>query len=269
MTEEIAMQSETTPTPTLDTTKLEEAVKDMYRAVARTPDAQFHFETGREMAERLGYDPTILDRIPAAAIQSFAGVGHPFGLASLKPGERVLDLGSGSGMDCFVAARYVGVRGDVIGVDMTDAQLDKAARLRDAAGDLTQVRFIESYIEELPLASGFRDAVISNGVINLVADKEAVFREAARVLRPGGRLAISDIVTDVHLPQAVTCNVDLWAACIGGAMHRIDYQEAIAAAGFDIDYVQLNPEYRFLSGRAKGASDKYRVQSISLLASKR
>jgi SAM-dependent methyltransferase len=263
------MQTATTTTDTLDTTKLERAVKDMYRAVARTPDAEFHFEMGRAMAERLGYDPEILDRVPAQAIESFAGVGHHFALAALRSGDRVVDLGSGAGMDCFVAARYVGETGEVIGIDMTDAQLEKATRLRDQAGDLGHVRFFDSYIEELPLASGFRDAVISNGVINLVADKEAVFREAARVLRPGGRLAISDIVTDVHLPQTVTCNADLWAACIGGAMHRVSYQDAITAAGFDIQYVQLNPEYRFLSGRAQGASEKYRVQSVSLLAIKR
>ncbi len=264
------METETIDTQsTLDTTKLERAVKEMYRAVAETPDAGFHFEVGRALAERLGYDPRILDRVPAAAIESFAGVGHHFALADLKLGDRVVDLGSGAGMDCFVAARYVGPTGEVVGVDMTDAQLQKATRLRDEAGDLGHVRFVDAYIEEIPLASGSRDAVVSNGVINLVADKEGVFREAARVLRPGGRLAISDIVTDVHLPQTVTCNVDLWAACIGGAMHRVSYQAAIAAAGFDIEYIQQNPEYHFLSGRAQGASEKYEVQSISLLAIKR
>ena len=131
------------------------------------------------------------------------------------------------------------------------------------------MRFIDSHIEELPLPDGSFDAVISNGVVNLVADKLAVFEEVARVLRPGGRLAISDIVTGTHLPEKVTCDADLWAACVGGAMHRENYQDAITWAGFDIRFVQMNRGYRFLSGSAKGASETYDVRSISLLAVKR
>lgn len=255
--------------PSVDTAHLESAVKEMYRRVAREPEGEFHFEMGRAMAERLGYDPAVLDRIPQPAIESFAGVGHHFGLAALSAGERVLDLGSGSGMDCFVAARLVGPSGSVVGVDMTEAQRDKATRLRDEAGDLGNVRFVDSYIESLPFEDASFDCVISNGVINLVADKERVFREAARVVRPGGRLAISDIVTDVPLPQSVVCDATLWASCIGGAMHREDYQDAIERAGFEITCVQPNPSYQFLAGQAQRAADKFRVRSVSLVAIRR
>jgi SAM-dependent methyltransferase len=240
----------------------------MYQRVAEEPHAEFHFETGRALAERLGYEPTRLDAIPAPAIDSFAGVGHHFSLAALQPGERVVDLGSGSGMDAFVAATYVGDSGLVAGVDMTDAQREKAVGLRDAAQGFGQVTFSKAYIEHLPYADESFDCVISNGVINLVSEKEAVFQEAARVLRPGGRIALSDIVTSVHLPETVVCNATLWAACIGGAMHREDYQQAIEEAGFSIELVQLNPQYHFLPGRAQRSADKYEVHSISLIARK-
>jgi ubiquinone/menaquinone biosynthesis C-methylase UbiE len=254
----------------VDLAELEVAVKAMYARVATEPRAEFHFETGRALAEKLGYAPARLDRVPAPAIESFAGVGHHFELAELRAGEHVLDLGSGSGTDAFVAATYVGPTGRVTGVDMTDAQREKAITLRDATGGVfDQVVFLAGYIEHLPVADDSVDCVISNGVINLVADKDQVFREAARVLRPGGRLAISDIVTAVVLPESVVCDATLWAACIGGAMHREDYQRAIEDAGFAIEVVQLNREYQFLPGRAQRSATRYQVQSISLRAVKR
>jgi len=253
----------------VDTQQLEAEVKAMYRRVAAEPHAEFHFETGRALAERLGYSAERLDRVPAPAIESFAGVGHHFGLAALQPGERVLDLGSGSGMDAFVAATYVGPQGHVAGVDMTDAQREKALRLREAAGAAFQhVEFRAGYIEALPFADASFDCVISNGVINLVADKAAVFREAARVLRPGGRIALSDIVTAIDLPESIVCDATLWASCIGGAMHREEYQQALEEAGFFITCVQPNPEYEFLPGRARRSAKKYEVSSISLTAVK-
>lgn len=251
----------------LDVRMLERAVKDMYQRVALEPEAEFHFELGRQLAERLGYSAQRLDAIPGAAIDSFAGVGHHFDLADLKPKESVLDLGSGSGMDAFVAATYVGRAGQVVGVDMTDAQRAKANRLRDEAG-FEQVSFVSSYVEDLPFQDASFDCVISNGVINLVSNKEAVFRQAARVLKPGGRIALSDIVTSVHLPEGVTCNATLWAACIGGAMHRVEYQEALENAGFTIRFVKPNPQYQFLPGRARRSAEKYEVNSISLIATK-
>jgi SAM-dependent methyltransferase len=252
---------------TVDVKELETKVQDMYREVAQNPAGDFHFEMGRPLAERLGYPAADLDRIPREAIESFAGVGHFFHLAALKAGEQVVDLGSGSGMDTFIAALHVGPSGRVIGVDMTDAQREKAERLRDRDA-FRQVEYRKGYIEELPLEAGIADCVISNGVINLSADKARVFREAARVLKPRGRLALADIVTDIALPESVVCNATLWAACIGGAMQVSSYQAVIEGAGLTVERVEENP-YRFISDRAQGAARKYGVKSVSILARKR
>jgi SAM-dependent methyltransferase len=241
---------------TIDPKELEAKVKAMYRSVAQNPHGEFHFEMGRAMAERLGYPSADLDCIPAEAIESFAGVGYYFHLAGLEEGETVVDLGSGSGMDTFVAALKVGPRGRVIGVDMTDEQRAKAERLR------------EGYIEDVPLPDGSADAVISNGAINLAVDKGKVFGEAARLLKPGGRLAIADIVTEVQLPESIVCNSTLWAACIGGAAQQDDYRGQIEAAGLRVVKLEDNPAYQFISDNARGASKKFGVKSISLLAIK-
>jgi len=251
----------------LDVAALEQKVKSMYRDVALDPHGEFHFEMGRALAERLGYAVADLDAIPGQAIDSFAGVGHYFDLAGLKPGETVVDLGSGSGMDVFVAALQVGREGRVIGIDMTDEQLAKAERLR-AAARFTQVEFRKSYIEDTGLAGESCHAVISNGVVNLAPDKQAVFREAARLLKRGGRLALSDIVTEVQLPEGITCNATLWAACIGGAMLVGDYVAAIESAGLRVHTVRDNPAYQFISDNAQGATRKYGVKSASILAIK-
>ena len=206
---------------TIDVAELEAKVKQMYQAVAQNPRGEFHFEMGRGLAERLGYPPAVLNQIPAGAIESFAGVGYCFDLAELTAGETVLDLGSGSGMDAFFAALQVGPAGSMTGVDMTRAQLDKAEALRAEAlraeAGLDAVNFTEGHIEDLPVPDASFDAVISNGVINLSPDKAAVFAEAARVLRPGGRLAISDIVTETQFTDQIASNTDLWASCIAGA----------------------------------------------------
>ena len=250
-----------------DPKELESKVKAMYRSVAENPNGEFHFEMGRGMAERLGYAPADLDRIPAEAIESFAGVGYYFHLADPKPGEIVVDLGSGSGMDTFIAALKIGSRGKVIGVDMTDEQRAKAERLRDRDGFLN-VTYVKGYIEEVPLPAGVADIVISNGVINLATDKSKVFREAARLLKPGGRLAISDIVTEVQLPESIVCNSTLWAACIGGAAQQDNYRKMIEDAGLRPVRVEDNPQYQFISDNAKGASKKFGVKSVSILATK-
>ena len=251
----------------LDTTELEQRVQDMYEEVALEPEREFHYETGRPLAERLGYPPGDLDRIPAAAIDSFAGVGYFLDLAGLQSGETVLDLGSGSGMDSFLAANQVGPEGKVIGVDMTDAQLAKARRLAGEGG-FAQADFREGFIETPPVDEGSVDCVISNGVINLSPDKPAVFAAVAKALRSGGRLALLDIVTEHQLPEGVTCDASLWAACIGGAMQRDGYRAAIEAAGLTIQAWRENIEYRFVSDRADNATQKYGVTSISLLAVK-
>jgi len=252
----------------LDTIELEERVKRMYQEVALEPEHEFHFETGRALAERLGYPTDDLDQIPADAIESFAGVGYFLDLAAISVGEAVLDLGSGSGTDSFAAAIKTGSQGRVLGVDMTDEQLAKARRLAEDGG-FRQVEFRSGYIEKPPVDEGSIDCVISNGVINLSPDKEAVFTAAARALRPGGRLALADIVSERQLPEGVTCDASLWAACIGGAMQRDGYRQAIEAAGFAIETWRENSAYRFVSERAANATQKYGVTSVSLLARRR
>jgi ubiquinone/menaquinone biosynthesis C-methylase UbiE len=251
----------------VDVDQLRSQVKEMYKAVAEEPEGTFHFEMGRGLALRLGYPGDELDRIPPEAIESFAGVGYHLGLAALAPGERVLDLGSGSGMDAFVAALGVGSAGAVTGVDMTDEQLDKARRL--AARDrFSGVAFEKGYIEKTPIHPESVDVVISNGVINLCADKATVFGEIARVLKPGGRMAISDIVTEKPLTEAIICDVNLWASCIGGASQQDNYQDVIEGAGLLIEEQRDNPEYYFISDSAQGATETFGVKSVSILATK-
>ena len=161
---------------TIDVDNLRDQIKAMYRAVADEPDGAFHFEMGYDLAARLGYPTDELDQVPPEAVESFAGVGHHLALADLHRGDRVVDLGSGSGMDAFLAAGKVGATGEVIGVDMTDAQLAKARRLAARDG-YANTRFEHGYVEHAPVPAGWADAVISNGVINLCSDKPAVFRE--------------------------------------------------------------------------------------------
>jgi arsenite methyltransferase len=251
----------------IDGERLAAEVKDMYRHVARGEETELHFEVGRNLAEHLGYAGELLDAIPAEALASFAGVGHHLDLAALQPGQAVLDLGSGSGTDVFCAAVLVGESGHVVGVDITDEQLAKAARLRDREG-FSQVRFVEAHIEELPFDDASFDAVLSNGVINLSPAKGRVFAEAARVLRPGGRLAIADIVSGRPLKERTRRNVELWAACIAGAIPRRNYLEAIEAQGLHVREVRKN-DYRFISERALDACSTYAVESISLVATTR
>jgi arsenite methyltransferase len=252
---------------TVDASELETKVKAMYRQVAEQPHGAYHFEMGRRLAERLGYPAGLLDQVPDGAIESFAGVGYFADLADLRPGERVLDLGSGSGTDSFVAATMVGPSGRVVGVDFTAEQLVKALRIAAAAG-LAQVEFRLGHIEALPTLDGETfDCVISNGVINLSPDKDRVFAEVARVLRPGGRLAIADIVTDTQLTDTIVGNADLWASCIGGAAQLDVYRQAIENAGLRIEQTRRNP-YQFISDQAAGASATFGVHSISVLAVK-
>jgi len=251
----------------VDVDELRDKVKVMYRAVAEAPHGEFHFEMGRVLAERLGYPAPELDAIPPEAIESFAGVGYHLGLAAIAAGDRVIDLGSGSGMDAFLAAHQAGGAGEVVGIDMTDEQLIKARRLAERDGR-TNVRFEKGYIEEAPVDDASADVVISNGVINLCDDKATVFREIARMLRPGGRMAISDIVTERQLTEAIVCDVNLWASCIGGAMQQDDYRQAIEGAGLELHTVQDNPQYHFVSDSAQGATETFGVKSVSLLATK-
>jgi SAM-dependent methyltransferase len=249
----------------VDVDELEAKVKEMYGQVAREEEAALHFEVGRPLAERLGYPADLLDAIPTEALASFAGVGYHLDLAALAPGEAVLDLGCGSGTDVFCAAVQVGPWGRVVGVDVTREQVAKAEQARDG---FAQASFAEASVDELPFEDATFDAVISNGVINLSVVKNRTFAEAARVLRPGGRLALADIVSGKPLKERTRRNVELWAACIAGSIPRANYVETIEAAGFEVGIVRGN-DYRFISDRALDACSTYEVESVSLVAVKR
>jgi SAM-dependent methyltransferase len=193
----------------VDPSVLREQVRTKYREVATDPEATFHFHTGRPLAARLGYPDAVVGPLPDTALESFAGVGNPFLLRTLEPGERVVDVGSGSGFDSVVAAGQVGPGGHVVGVDMTEEMLDKARRTA-AQLELTNVEFRAGLAEALPVADGWADVVISNGVINLCVDKAAVFAEIRRVLRPGGVLQFADIAGGRPVPMEAMRDVDLW-----------------------------------------------------------
>ena len=194
---------------TLDVSRLREEVRRTYAAVARDPASEFHFHRGPDYAaSRLGYDPSELKSLPAKATEAFAGVGNPFDMDPIEPGASVIDIGSGAGMDCLLAGRRVGNAGSVIGFDMTDEMLERARAA--AAGNQPQVRFEKADVQDLPLRAESVDVVISNGVFNLLPDKEKLFRELFRVVRPGGRLQFADIIVGTELSEKVRNDIDLW-----------------------------------------------------------
>ena len=193
--------------PDVDTEVLRAAIKHEYAEVAADPGKGYHFHTGRTLVAKVGYADVLLESIPESAIESFAGTGNPFSLGEITPGERVVDVGSGAGIDSLIAAKLAGPTGRVIGVDMTPQMLDKA---RQAAGDRTNVEFLEGHAEALPVEDGWANVVISNGVINLCPDKLGVFRELHRVLKPGGRIQIADILVHKAVPDEAKNNVELW-----------------------------------------------------------
>ncbi len=203
------MSKQVSQVPQLDFEQLREAIRQEYAEVALKPEQGFHFHTGRPLARMLGYDDHWLEGIPERSIESFAGTGNPFSLGILRPGERVVDVGSGAGIDSLITARMVGSEGWVIGVDMTPAMLEKARRSAYEGG-FTTVEFRQGLAESLPVLDSWADVVISNGVLNLTPDKDAALREMARVLKPGGRLQIGDILVQKPVPESAKRDIDLW-----------------------------------------------------------
>jgi arsenite methyltransferase len=193
----------------LDVATLRKAIRNEYTEVASHPEKGFHFHTGRPLARMLEYADEWLTGIPESSIESFAGTGNPFSLGELSPGERVIDVGCGAGIDSLIAAKKVGSEGRVIGVDMTPSMLEKAREAANAVG-LENVEFREGYAEALPVEDGWADVIISNGVLNLMPDKAAALAEMSRVLRPDGRLQIGDILVQKAVPESAKRKIDLW-----------------------------------------------------------
>lgn len=200
-----------TETLAVDPSALREEVKNKYRDVACNPHGEYHFHTGRPIAQRLGYDQAVVGAMLDVAVESFAGVANPFSLRTLARGEKVIDAGSGAGFDTFIAAHQVGSEGRVVGVDMIPEMLEKSRNTAKLMG-LAHVEFREGILEEMPVEDGWADVVISNGVINLCADKKLAFGEVWRVLRPGGTLQFGDIANGAPVPESVVRNIDLWTA---------------------------------------------------------
>jgi SAM-dependent methyltransferase len=199
----------TSPELLVDPVALREQVKSKYREVAADPTRTYHFHTGRGLARRLGYEDDAVDALPDRAVESFAGVANPFALRRLAPGERVVDMGSGAGFDSFLAAAQVGPTGRVVGVDMTPEMLEKSTATGTELG-LDHVEFRAGLAESVPVEDSWADVVISNGVINLCADKHAVLSEIRRVLRPGGWLQFADIANGLPVPEGALRDIDLW-----------------------------------------------------------
>lgn len=185
------------------------AIQEEYGTVAADPERDFHFHIGRRQAQIVEYDESLLEGVPQRALESFAGTGNPFSLGPIRPGERVVDVGSGAGMDSLIAAHLTAPRGQVVGVDMTPAMLEKA-RQAAAETDLDNVEFRQGYGEELPVPNGWADVVISNGVLNLMPDKNAALQEMARVLKPSGRLQLADILVEKEVPDSAKEQLELW-----------------------------------------------------------
>lgn len=215
----------------LNVEELRASIREEYSAVANEPERGFHFHTGRRLANILGYQDEWLEMLPSSAIESMAGTGNPFSLGELKPGEYVVDCGSGAGTDSLIAAQMVGSNGRVIGVDMTPEMLSKA-RHNAAEAAMINVEFREGYLESLPVADTWADVVISNGVLNLVPDKAAALLEMYRVLKPGGRLQIADIALQKPVPEGSKSDVTLWTGCIAGGLLKIQLEHKVKAAGF-------------------------------------
>jgi len=253
-----------------DVDRLREQVLATYERVARDPHGDFHFHRGpRYAVEYLNYDPAELARLPDESTARFAGVGNPLRVGPVHPGETVLDHACGGGMDVLLAARRAGPAGFVIGVDMTPGMREVATRAARSAGLDTIVDIREGFLERLPVMDGSVDVVISNGVVNLSPNKSQVFREIHRVLRPGGRLYLADVVVQRELKYDVRNDPDLWAACIAGALPEAELPELALASGFrEPRIVERFDCFRNTSAEAKVARDLH-VQAVNFYAVKK
>jgi SAM-dependent methyltransferase len=240
-----------------------------YDRVARDPAGDFHFHRGARYAvEYLRYDADELAQLPPESTARFAGVGNPLRIDALRPGETVLDHACGAGMDVLLAARRVGAAGRVIGVDMTPAMREVAAAAAERAGFGAVVEIRDGLLERLPVANASVDVVISNGVLNLAPDKDLVFSEIHRVLRPGGRLLMADVVVQRELKVEVRNDPDLWAACVAGALPEHELPQIAERLGLrDARITERFDCFRDTSAEAKVARD-LRIQAVNFLARK-
>ena len=197
------------PELAVDIDTLHDAIKEEYKAVAEDPSQGFHFHTGRPLTQMVGYSEEWLEGIPESSIEAFAGTGNPFSLGEIRPGENVVDVGSGGGIDSLIAARMAGPAGKVIGVDMTAEMRERARKAAIEAG-LANVEFRDGYAESLPVPDGWADVLISNGVLNLVPDKKAALAAMYQALKPGGRLQIGDILVQTAVPEEAKQKIELW-----------------------------------------------------------
>ncbi len=247
------------------------AVKKMYTDVAEKPETGFHFPTGRPACEFLGYPADQLDAIPATAIESFAGVGYPFNCNVIKQGDTVLDIGAGAGTDVFISTNLVGKSGKVYGLDMTQAMQKKLGNNAIKMG-VTNVEPLMGNAEDIPLGDELVDVVTSNGVLNLVPDKKKAFSEIFRILKPGGRIQISDIVINKSAEELDESknNPKLWAECIVGALHEDIYVGALKEVGFKDVSVICNQDYfsRSSNEATRNVAEYFQAQSITIIGNK-
>ena len=217
--------------PKFDVSQLREAIKAEYKEVVCNVNHEIHFTSGRKLAQRLGYSEKTMSYIPEEAIRPFAGVGNPFAMGGLVEGEVILDIGSGGGFDCLYASVISEGLTEIYGLDMTDAMIEQASRNVSDTG-VTNIKFIKGYAEEMPFPTASIDLVISNGVINLCPDKYKVYREIYRVLKPGGRFMIGDVMLEKAVPDESRDLIHLWTNCVAGAITQNEYLEIVKSAGF-------------------------------------
>jgi SAM-dependent methyltransferase len=227
-----------------------EAVRRMYTEVATSPAREFHFPTGRRACELVGYPTDQLDLVPSPALESFAGVGYPFAAGVIRPGDVVLDVGSGSGTDALIAARLVGAAGRVLALDLTEAMRHKLQDIAARAG-VGNLEVVAGNAEDIPLPDQTVDVVTTNGVLNLVPDKPRAMRQIARVLRPGGRLQLADIVVEALPSEACRAHPELWAECVVGATMAQSYVSGFETAGLGDIEILSGHDYFSLSSSAE------------------